>query len=134
MVKLEDIRELGVNELVKRLHESMSGFVVGMESVVGMNREAPPSEIAELRGHVAERLKRGEEITDNRRLISLLSLLSKDQAVLELIKDDAKEWLDVIDAVEKQMASRKSLSAAEAGEVKKIRKMSADLKTLIRGG
>jgi hypothetical protein len=129
---MEDIRELSVNDLIKRLHDSISGFISGMESVIGMNKEEPPSEISELRSHLVERLKGGEEVTDNKRIIGLLDLLSKDQAVLELVKDDAKDWLEIIETIEKQMTSRRPLSPGETREVNKIRKMSSELKALIR--
>ena len=130
---MDDIRELSVNELIRRLHESVSGFVAGMENVIGMNREAPPSEISELRDRITERLKKGEEITDNRKVIGLLDLLSRDQAVLGLVKEDAEDWLGIIGAIERQMASKRPLTAAETDEIKRIRKMSAELKSLIRG-
>ncbi len=129
---MEDIRQLSINDLIKRLHESLSGFITGMESVIGMNQEAPPSEIADLRDHITERLKNGEEITDNKRLIGLLDLLSKDQAVLGLVKEDAKDWLDIIETIENQMESRRPLSSAETRQIKRIRTMSSELKTLIR--
>jgi hypothetical protein len=130
---MEDIKELSVNDLVRRLHESLNGFLSGMESVIGMNKEAPPDVIRELRDHLSERLRGGEEITDNKRLIGLLDILSKDQMVLELVRDDAKDWLDILDVVEKQMSLKRPLSQDEMNEIKKIRQMSSDLKTMIRG-
>jgi len=130
---MDDVRELSVNDLIHRLHESVNSFVAGMENVVSMNKREPPDEISELRGHIIERLKGGEEITDNRRLIGFLDLLSKDQAVLELVKDDAKDWLEIIETIEKQMESRKPLTKTETAEIRKIRKMAVELKDLIRG-
>ena len=67
---MDDIRELSVNELIRRLHESVSGFVAGMENVIGMNREAPRRRYR-ARARITERLKKGEEITDNRKVIGL---------------------------------------------------------------
>ena len=58
---MDDLRQLNLNDLIQRLHESVSGFISGMENVVGMNKEAPPSEIVEIRDHLMERLKKGEE-------------------------------------------------------------------------
>ncbi len=129
---MEDIKELSVNDLVRRLHESLKGFLSGMESVIGMNKEAPPGEISELRDHLTERLKGGEQITDNKRLIGLLDILSKDQMVLELVRDDAKDWLEILDVVERQMSLKRPLSQEEMNEIKRIREMSSDLKTMIR--
>ncbi|MDE1865096.1 MAG: hypothetical protein KGH94_00440 [Candidatus Micrarchaeota archaeon] len=129
---MEDIRELSINDLIARLHESIKGFISGMESVIGMNKEAPSPEIAVLRDHLTERLRKGEEITDNKRLIGFLDLLSKDQAVLELVKDDAKDWLEIVETIEKQIESRRPLSTGERNEIRKIKKMSSELKALIR--
>ena len=130
---MEDIRQLSVSDLIKRLHESVESFVSGMENVISMNKREPPDEITELRGHLIDRLKNGEEITDNRKLISFLDLLSKDQAVLELVKEDAQDWLEILDTIEGQMSSRKPLTPAERAEIGKIRKMSRELTVLIRG-
>lgn len=129
---MEDLRQLSINELITRLHESISGFISGMENVIGMNKEAPPAEIIDLRDHLMGRLQKGEEVTDNKKLIGLLDLLSKDQAVLELVKDDAKDWLEVIETIEEQMSSRKPISASQTAELRKIRKMSSEIKALIR--
>jgi hypothetical protein len=129
---MEDIRQLSVSDLIKRLHESVASFVSGMENVISMNKQEPPEEISELRGHLMDRLKKGEEITDNRKLISFLDMLSKDQAVLELVREDAKDWLEILDTIEGQMSSRKPLTAAETSEIKRIRQMSGELKALIR--
>jgi hypothetical protein len=129
---MEDLRQLNLNELLQRLHESVSGFISGMENVVGMNKEVPPTEIVEIRDHLMDRLKKGEEITDNKKVISLLDLLSKDQAVLELVKDDAKDWLEIIETIEKHMSSKTGLSTSERADIRKIGRMSGELKTLIR--
>jgi hypothetical protein len=129
---MEDIRQLSVSDLITRLHESVSSFVAGMENVVSMNRQEPTEEISELRGHILDRLKNGEEITDNRKLIGFLDLLSKDQAVLELVKDDAKDWLEIIETIEQQIASRKPLTPGETAELRKIKSMAGELKVLIR--
>jgi hypothetical protein len=104
-----------------------------MENVVSMNKGEPADDISELRGHIIARLKGGEEITDNRKLISFLDLLSKDQAVLELVKDDAKDWLEIIETIENHMGAKKPLTAVETAEIRKIRTMAVELKALIRG-
>ncbi len=129
---MDDIREISVNELVRRLHESVSGFLAGMENVISMNKQPPIEEISDLRDRITERLKGGDEITDNRKVISLLDLLSRDQAVLGLVRDDAKDWLEIIEAIEHHMLSKASITPAEQKQVKQIRRMAAELKTLIR--
>lgn len=129
---MEDIRELSLNDLIRRLHESVSSFVAGMENVVSMNRQQPDDEISELRSHIIDRLKGGEQITDNRKLMGLLDLLSKDQAVLELVRDDAKDWLEIIETIEDHMTSKKPLTPTEAAEIRKIQRMAGELKALIR--
>jgi hypothetical protein len=129
---MDDIRDISLNELVRRLHESISGFVAGMENVISMNRQPQTDEISELRDHIVERLRGGEQITDNRKVIGLLDLLSRDQAVLELVRDDAKDWLEIVEAIEGHMLSKKPLTGTEQKEVRQIKRMAGELKALIR--
>jgi hypothetical protein len=65
-------------------------------------------------------------------VINLLDLLSRDQVVLEIVREDAKDWLEVIETIEEHMDSKGDLSASENKEVKKIRAMAGELKALIR--
>src|ERR1700677_2541741 len=118
---MEDLRTLSLNDLIKRLHESLVSFLAGMENVVSMNRRPPNDDIPELRSHIIERLKKGEEVADNKKIISLLDLLSKDQAVLDLVKDDAKDWLEILETIESHVGSKTPLSAVETTEIRKIR-------------
>jgi hypothetical protein len=129
---MENIGRLSLNDLIKRLHESVASFVAGMENVVSMNKQQPTEEISEIRTHILDRLQKGEEITDNRKVINLLDLLSKDQAVLELVKEDAKDWLEIIETIEVHMSSKMPMSPAEMQELRKIKEMSGELKALIR--
>ncbi len=123
---------MSVNEIVKKLYNSVKSFVKGMESVVGINDKYNKDEIDELKTHLTERLNRGEEVTDNSKLIDLLEILSKDQTVMHIIKDDAEEWLEMLEAIESSINSKKELSPEEKKEVKQINKMTVSIKDFLR--
>lgn len=121
-----------VNEIIKKLYNSVKSFVKGMESVVGINDKYNKDEIDELKTHLTEKLNRGEEVTDNSKLIDLLEILSKDQTVMHIIKDDAEEWLEMLEAIESSINSKKELSPEEKKEVKQINKMTMSIKDFLR--
>ena len=123
---------MSVNEIIKKLYNSVKSFVKGMESVVGINDKYNKDEINELKTHLTEKLNRGEEVTDNSKLIDLLEILSKDQAVMHIIKDDAEEWLEMLEAIESSINSKKELSPEEKKEVKQINKMTMSIKDFLR--
>ena len=121
-----------VNEIIKKLYNSVKSFVKGMESVVGINDKYNKDEIDELKTHLTEKLNRGEEVTDNSKLIDLLEILSKDQTVMHIIKDDAEEWLEMLEAIESSINSKKELSPEEKKEIKQINKMTMSIKDFLR--
>ncbi len=123
---------MSVNEIIKKLYNSVKSFVKGMESVVGINDKYNKDEIDELKTHLTEKLNRGEEVTDNSKLIDLLEILSKDQTVMHIIKDDAEEWLEMLEAIESSINSKKELSPEEKKEVKQINKMTMSIKDFLR--
>ena len=123
---------MSVNEIIKKLYNSVKSFVKGMESVVGINDKYNKDEINELKTHLTEKLNRGEEVTDNSKLIDLLEILSKDQTVMHIIKDDAEEWLEMLEAIESSINSKKELSPEEKKEVKQINKMTMSIKDFLR--
>ena len=53
--------------------------------------------------------------------------------MLELVKDDAKDWLEIIETIERHISLKTGLSAAERADVRRIGRMSGELKALIRG-
>ncbi len=127
-----NFKTLSVSDLISRLHDAISSFVKNIESAVEMNSKTDMDEIVNLRDHITEKLQKGEDITDNTKIIQLLDLLSRDRMILEVVKEDASEWLDILEAIEGQMSGKTPLTKREQLELKKIDKMTGELKALIR--
>lgn len=127
-----DIKNLSVNDIIKKLYESVKSFAKGMESVVGMNDEVGRGEINELKSHLTEKLNKGDEVTDNSKLIQLLDILSKDQSIMHVIKDDAEDWLEMLEAIENNIKNKGELNMQEKKEVKQINKMTSSIKDFLR--
>jgi hypothetical protein len=121
-----------VNDIIKKLYESVKSFAKGMESVVGMNDEVGRGEINELKSHLTEKLNKGDEVTDNSKLIQLLDILSKDQSIMHVIKDDAEDWLEMLEAIENNIKNKGELNMQEKKEVKQINKMTSSIKDFLR--
>ncbi len=127
-----DIKNLSVNDIIKKLYESVKSFAKGMESVVGMNDKVGRGEINELKSHLTEKLNKGDEVTDNSKLIQLLDILSKDQSIMHVIKDDAEDWLEMLEAIENNIKNKGELNMQEKKEVKQINKMTSSIKDFLR--
>jgi hypothetical protein len=48
------------------------------------------------------------------------------------VKDDAKDWLEILEAIERQMEGKRPLGPQEIREIRRIKEMSSTLKTMIR--
>lgn len=124
---------MSVNEIISRLHDAIESFLAGIEDIIELNsKSAGKEEISTLKAHLTEKLKRGEEVTDNKKLIDLLNLLSKDQTVLAIIKEDAEEWAEMLDAIQDQISSKKPITDEERRDIQKITKMASEITSLIR--
>ena len=51
---------------------------------------------------------------------------------MHIIKDDAEEWLEMLEAIESSINSKKELSPEEKKEVKQINKMTMSIKDFLR--
>lgn len=130
---LDGILNMSLGSLFEKLHESMLSFVKNMDGIVKENSELPLGEIKELREHIKGRLERNEEIGDNQKLLKLLDLLSTDRAVLELVKEEAEEWAEMLEAIERSLpADTAKLTAKEREEVEKIGALASEIKGMIR--
>ena len=124
---------MSVNEIISRLHDAIESFLAGIEDIIELNsKSAGKEEISTLKAHLTEKLKRGEEVTDNKKLIDLLNLLSKDQTVLAIIQEDAEEWAELLDASQDQISSKKPITDEERRDIQKITKMASEITSLIR--
>ncbi len=130
---MPNFKLMSVNELISRLHDAIESFLTGIEDIIDLNsKSGGKDEISTLKAHLTEKLKRGEEVTDNKKLIDLLNLLSKDQTVLAIIKEDAEEWAEMLDAIQGQISSRKPITDEERRDIQKITKMATEITSLIR--
>lgn len=127
-----DLKNLSTDELLERLHRAVREFVSDISDAVTANRRASVDEIALLRNHLIGRLKEGRDVSDNKRLIDLLGLLSRDRLILEVVRDDSSEWLKALETIEERMSVRKPLSQKEREELESISRMTAELKGMVR--
>ena len=127
-----DFKNLTVNQLIKKLYDSVKSFIKGMESVVQMNDKLSKNEIDELKEHLTNKLNNGEEVTDNTKLISLLDVLSKDQTIMHIIKDDAEDWILMLEAIENSINSKTTISKEEEKEIEQINTMTNSIKDFLR--
>ncbi len=121
-----------LNDLIGNFADMIKSFLTGMENVIDINRRPNNNEIAQLRSHIIERMNRGEEITDNKLILQLLDLLSKDQMVLQIVKEDVEEWVDMLEAIDDQISNQKPNTKEEKEEIQKISILTAEIKALVR--
>jgi hypothetical protein len=130
---MPNFKLMSVNDLISRLHDAIESFLSGIEDIIELNsKSGSKDEISMLKAHLTEKLKRGEEVTDNKKLIGLLDLLSKDQRVLIIIKEDAEEWAEMLDVIKGQMSSRKPMTEEERRDIQKITRMASEITLFIR--
>lgn len=131
---LEGLSELSLGALFGRLQASIKSFARSLDEAVEGNKQVPPADIEQLRDHIKERLDSGEEIEDNKKLLKMLDLFRNDRAVMLVIKQDAEEWLAMLDAIEKNLASKgEALDEAESEELEEVRSAAAEVKQILRG-
>jgi len=86
-----------------------------------------------LRTHINYKLGKKEEVYDNQKLLKLLNLFSEDKAVLEIVREDAEEWLELLNAIEENITGGgRKLTQSERREVKQIGELTSQIKHLIR--
>ena len=130
-----DVRGLSIGDLLSRLHSAILGFVGTLGETLSINSQVSTADIRELREHIRGRLQRNEDITDNQKLLKVLDLFATNKAVLELTREDADEWLRFIEDIERGLSSKESsgsLSKDEANEFASMRRLTSEIKTLIR--
>ncbi len=129
-----DMRSLSLGELLSKLHSAVRQFVSDLDAVIERNMRVSTDDIRSLRAGVTERLRAGKDEVENRKLLEVLDLLSMDKTVIGLMKDDAEEWLEFIDAVESHIASGEyRASGEEKEELARMRELTARISGLLRG-
>ncbi|MCL5262450.1 MAG: hypothetical protein M1390_01265 [Candidatus Marsarchaeota archaeon] len=129
-----DMRSLSLGELLSKLHSAVRQFVSDLDAVIERNMRVSTDDIRSLRASITERLRAGKDEVENRKLLEVLDLLSMDKTVIGLMKDDAEEWLEFIDAVESHIASGEyKASGEEKEELARMRELTARISGLLRG-
>ena len=130
---IDGIKNATLSNLFGSLHEAMLSFVKSLDSLISENKDLTLDDIKMLREHIKERLKGDEEITDKQKLLKLLDLFSTDRAVVELMKDEAEEWLEMLEAIEGNIANQDGeMTAQEKEEIEKIHKLTVEIKAVLR--
>lgn len=129
-----DMRSLSLGELLSKLHSAVRQFVSDLDAVIERNMRVSTDDIRSLRASITERLRAGKDEVENKKLLEVLDLLSMDKTVIGLMKDDAEEWLEFIDAVESHIASGEyRASGEEKEELARMRELTARISGLLRG-
>lgn len=128
-----DMNELSLDHLFSKLHRLMKNLVTDVDSVIEDNKEMSMESVRELRESINSKLGRKEEIQDNQRLLKLLNLFSEDKAVIEIIREDADEWVKLLESIEGSITEKGgNLTPREKNEVKEINRLTSEIKSLIR--
>lgn len=126
-----DLREVDIDRLIAMLHDSLEDAVKGMDALLEESKELDAGGIKELRDHVASRL--GNEDADTDRLLKLMGLLSTEEAVIEILKEDAEEWLKLIGAIDEQIKNiKKDGGKIDKKDIMELEALSKKIKGLIR--
>ncbi len=130
---VKDLRELSLDSLFGKLHGLMINLVRDMDSVIEDNKAVSMEGIRDLRQHINYKLGKKEEIQDNEKLLKVLNLFSEDRAVLEIIREDAEEWVELLNAIEESIKGNGGdLTKREEQEIKEINRLTNQIKSLIR--
>ncbi len=127
------LSELSIPELVSKLHSAIKAFTESLNTLIDHNKTVNYKQINELRNTIKKRIKSGENIEDNTKILNLLELFSTNKLAIELIREDVDEWLDFIETIEKSINDSKiNLNDKEIDEFNKIKKINAELKDMLR--
>jgi hypothetical protein len=129
----EELSKISLSRLFSILTDSMTRMVEGLKGLVKRNEIVDDNTVRELREHIKNRLAVGEEKVDNQNILKLLDLFSENKEVIEFIKEEAEEWLDLVEAIEKHIESGdKVLSEKEQEEVKELKELTDKIKHTLR--
>lgn len=127
-----DLKNLSLESLFERLHGLMVNLVKDVDSIIEDNSEISINTIRQLRDHINYKLGRKEEIHDNENILKVLNLFAEDRAVLEIIREDSEEWIELLDAIRDNLGSGGNLTVRERKEVEDINRLATKIKGLIR--
>ncbi len=128
----DHLSSISLGNLLNRLHESIVRFVHNVEEIVHENNNIKLAEIEQLREHIEERIKKGEDVADNERTLKIIELFLTDKYVMEFIKEDAGEWLDFINTLEHHLSEKKAVSGEDKESIDEISKNIVKLQEILR--
>ena len=129
----EELSKISLSRLFSILTDSMTRMVEGLRGLVKRNEIIDDSTVRELREHIKSRLAVGEERADNQNILKLLDLFSENKEVIEFIKEEAEEWLELVEAIEKHIESGdRTLSEKEQEEVRELKELTDKIKHTLR--
>ncbi|MGC8572221.1 MAG: hypothetical protein ACP5RI_01640 [Candidatus Micrarchaeia archaeon] len=130
---LDGIKNTTLGKLISSLHKSILSTIKSTKTLSEMNDKITNEEIVKLRENVKAKLDRGEDIEDNKSLIELLNLFSTNKKVIEYLKYESEDWIDLLKAIERNLVTREdSLTVEEKKEIAKIMDLIKDVKEIIR--
>ncbi len=129
-----DLKSFSLFQLIEKLHNAVAELIEAMDTAIAHNREIRSDEINALREHISERLKRNEDIEDNKKMIQILDLFKKNSLIMELAKEDVEKWLAFFDAIEQKLEENNGvkLTEKELNDINQIKRLTKDLKEMIR--
>ncbi len=135
-MKISDsLMSVTLDGLLGKLHSALQTFAEDVQDIIEENEALTVEDIRYLRKKIQERLDKNEEITDNQKLLAMLDLFATDKAVLEIIREDADDWIALLEDIEDNIkggAEGRELAPEEKKEIEDIGKLTTEIKTLIR--
>ena len=129
----EELSKISLGRLFSILTDSMTRMVEGLKGLINKNETVDDNTVREIREHIKNRLAAGEERVDNQNILKLLDLFSENKEVIEFIKEEAEEWLELVEAIEKHIESGdKELSEKEQEEVMELKELMDKIKHTLR--
>ena len=129
----EELSKISLGRLFSILTDSMTRMVEGLKGLMNKNETVDDNTVREIREHIKNRLAAGEERVDNQNILKLLDLFSENKEVIEFIKEEAEEWLELVEAIEKHIESGdKELSEKEQEEVMELKELMDKIKHTLR--
>lgn len=125
-----DLSKADVNRIISMLHDSLEDAIKGIDVLLEESKEFEPEKVQELRGHLMSKL--GKEDADTEKLKKLMGLIATEGAVIEILKEDAEEWIKLIDAIEEHVRNAKGSGSSTAKDLKELEALSTKIKGLIR--
>jgi hypothetical protein len=129
----DGIKNLSINDLFTRLHRALTELFNDASSLVEANNSVKSDNIRTLRSSIIARLANNENIKENENLLKVLDLFVTDKSFIQLVKEDSKEWLEFLEAIEKNLKSiEKDVNPKDRREIERINSSIEKAKSMLR--